>query len=61
MTQTTIDSDLIDKARWFLTYATSQGRQQGRTPYFLLLDRFQLDHYEAETVLARLKAEGFSK
>lgn len=56
---TEITDDFLEKARWFLVCATSQGRQQGRTPFFLLMDRFQLSNDEAETVLARLKAEGF--
>jgi hypothetical protein len=52
-----INSDLIDKCRWFLSYATAPGLQ-GRTPFFLLKDRFCLNHEEAEKVLAILKAEG---
>ncbi|TGS46016.1 MULTISPECIES: hypothetical protein [unclassified Mesorhizobium] len=54
-----ITPEFIAKARWFLVCATSQGRQQGRTPYYLLMDRFRLDHHETEKVLALLKAEGF--
>lgn len=54
-----MNSEFLDRARWFLCYATAQGRQQGRTAFFLLQDRCRLTHDEAEKVLALLKAEGF--
>lgn len=53
-----IDSECLDRCRWFLSYALAPGPQQGRKPFLLLRDRFLLSDGQAAAIVRRLTKEG---